>query len=66
MTHKLFQDLTPLEQRHYVGSLVIAVQQSEFLFAKGEEIIQLAETIGIYNKVKVNTNGTEVENNLLQ
>ena len=61
MTHQHYQNLTPLERKNYIGSLVIAVETSEMLFAKGEEIIKMAEILGIYNRTKVNNTGANID-----
>lgn len=48
----LYSALTPAEQAEYIGKLVIAVQNSDYLFERGKCLIEDATIVGIYDTTK--------------
>lgn len=48
-----YQRLSTPEQIEFIGKLVVAVQTSETFFKAGNAMIEAAEDVGLFDKVKV-------------
>ena len=49
-----YLNMTPLEQRNFIGALVHSVIHDELLFSEGEKLIKKAEKKGLFQGVTIN------------
>jgi uncharacterized protein YdeI (BOF family) len=63
MTCNEYQELTAIEKRDYIGSLIHAAINDSDLFKEGQKIINVAIAKGIFEGVVINpANKTELIN----